>query len=388
MKIAYVTTYPPTPCGIAEYTSYLIEGLRNVSGSLEIYVFSDSYLKKKSYFTGHFGEIIIPAFQKDNSDYGNLVRLIGEYGPFNVVHIQHEYGIFPSPQGFIKLLRDLKKHTDATAVTLHTVYHKNYFDQEKVAYQERILKNVDAVVVHSSLQEFELLVQMEDHRKLYRIPHGTKINAYLGKITKEKFARELGLEIIRDNDFLITSPGFLRIDKGLDVLVRAMEIVNSKYDAKLVISGIEQGKHSERIIDFIKVNGKIPNHIILIHKFLNREELEKLLAVVDLIVMPYRSRPGKFSVSGILHLALGSMKPIIGTRTDRLIELYEIAPDLIVRVLDDPKEIANKIIDFMENRKEYEVYVDILRKYALATSWEKVALKHMKVYNEIVKRTS
>ncbi|MCD6503073.1 MAG: hypothetical protein DRN30_00005 [Thermoplasmata archaeon] len=384
MKVAYITTYPPTPCGIAEYTSYLIESLRNVCGGSEIYVFSDKDFKNTDQYIGRFGEVIIPSFQRGVSKYDHLIKLIKENGPFNVVHIQHEYGIFPSSAKFIKLIENLKKYADSVLVTLHTVYHKSYEYQERVKHQIELLKAVDAVVVHSSLQEFELLVQIEDPRKLYRIPHGTKINEYIGKITRDDVVQELNLSGVNDEDFLITSPGFLRIDKGLDVLVRAIEIVNQRYDVRLIISGIEQGKYSEKIFEFIKVDGRIPKYLTFIHKFLSKEELEKLLAIVDLIVMPYRSRPGKFSVSGILHLALGSMKPIIGTRTDRLVELYEIAPDLVIRVPDDPKEIAKKIIDFMENRKEYEVYVDILKEYALATSWEKTAIKHVNVYKEVM----
>ena len=41
MKIAYVSTYFPQQCGIATYTAYLVQGMRNVAPDLEIKIIAE-----------------------------------------------------------------------------------------------------------------------------------------------------------------------------------------------------------------------------------------------------------------------------------------------------------------------------------------------------------
>ena len=41
MRIAYLSTYPPTPCGVAEYTRSLVEALKTLANSVEIVILSD-----------------------------------------------------------------------------------------------------------------------------------------------------------------------------------------------------------------------------------------------------------------------------------------------------------------------------------------------------------
>ena len=41
MKIAYITTYYPTQCGIATYTNYLIRAIKNENVDVEIKVIAE-----------------------------------------------------------------------------------------------------------------------------------------------------------------------------------------------------------------------------------------------------------------------------------------------------------------------------------------------------------
>ncbi len=376
MRVAYLTTFPPTECGVAEYVNYLVKAMLKVEQDVDITIIGDEATKERK--EGRLR--VVNGFVRGSSDYSKTLQTIRDLGPFDVLHVQHEYGLFPPRPQFLEFLKECRKYCRSVICTLHSVYHTK-MGPELIGHQQAIVSLVDKVVIHSDLQEFELWIQGADLRRVERIPHGTHINPYVGKIKKEEFLEELGVEDFQG--FLLVNPGFLRKDKGLDVLVRAIEIVRSRFDLKLVISGIEQGKHGIGVLDSIKIDGKIPDYVILIHRFLSREELEKMLAVADLVSLAHRDKREKYSVSGVLHLAFGSFKPIVGTRIPRLVELMELMPQVTVPP-EDVGDLAKKLLFVLDNLKDFERIFKPVFEYARETSWERSAERHFLLYNSVL----
>lgn len=87
------------------------------------------------------------------------------------------------------------------------------------------------------------------------------------------------------------------------------------------------GKSKDKaIVELVEeVSNKL--NIILIERYLSNDEILRAISLADILVLPYRDRPGTYSVNGILHLSMDGLKPIIGSYTSRLIELYQYAPD-------------------------------------------------------------
>ena len=54
---------------------------------------------------------------------------------------------------------------------------------------------------------------------------------------------------ISDGSIIITTPGFLRRDKGFELLLQAYNIIRKKYDVKLILAGEVQGIEN---IDYAK----------------------------------------------------------------------------------------------------------------------------------------
>ncbi len=378
MRIAYLTTYPPTECGVAEYTNYLVRAMLKVEEDVDVTIIGDEVTAGRKENRLH----VINGFTRGSSLYEDTLQAIRDLGPFDVLHVQHEYGLFPPRPQFLEFLKECRKYCRSVICTLHSVYHTK-MGKELIEHQQGIVSLVDEVIVHSDLQEFELWIQGADLRKIERIPHGTHINPYVGRIKKEDFLKELGVEDFEG--FLLANPGFLRKDKGLDVLVRAIEIVRDRFDLKLVISGIEQGKHGEGVLDSMKIDGKIPDYVILIHKYLSHEELEKLLAVADLVSLAHRDKREKYSVSGVLHLAFGSFKPIVGTRIPRLVELMELLPQVTVPP-GDVENLAKRLLFVLDNLKDFERIFKPVFEYAQNTSWERSAERHFMIYNSVLAR--
>jgi len=116
---------------------------------------------------------------------------------------------------------------------------------------------------------------------------------------------------------------------------------------------------------------------------ISSDEILRVVALADAIVLPYKDRKGAYAVSGILHLSMGGLKPIIGSRTPRLIELYQFAPDLTVPP-NNPKELANKIKWLVDNYDYAVAYMSELYSYAARTQWIRVAYRHLRLYRNLL----
>ncbi len=375
ITIGIVSRYPPVHCGIAEYTKFLISALRSLNPKLRIYVFS-TYEAYRDGYEDELGVRVLPCFDVEEKSYSDLLSQLAEVGGVDVLHVQHEYGIFGEGKQIIRALVKAKEEelAKSTAITMHTVDHP--YGRDYALRFQASLNDVDAVIVHSNLQEFELQMQNIDTSRLFRIPHGTLINPYLS-YTKSFLSKSLGLNEDEFRGIILAIPGFLRKDKGVDVLLEALRMIE---DIKFTI--LLAGEPRDPELHEL-VTEKTEYRTIVIERYLSGDEILRVVALADAIVLPYKDRKGAYAVSGILHLSMGGLKPIIGSRTPRLVELYQFAPDMTVPP-NDPKELANKIRWLVENYDYAVAYMTELYGYAARTQWIRMAYRHLKLYRSLL----
>lgn len=381
MKIGFVSTYPPTHCGVGEYTRMLVTSLRSLYPDGEFYVFADKSLVDEYRFDELAKAMIIPAFKHREEKYSGLLDKLVEVNGVDILHVQHEYGIFGRHNGLINALREAidEELVKRTIITMHTVKHPLSGEKEAIVFQ-RELNFFDKVIVHSFLQEFELLHQGILPEKIARIPHGTLLNPYLWK-PRHVLIEELGLNPKNIHGFILAVPGFLRRDKGLDLLIDAIKpLLHSRGDYTVIVAGeIRDYSLKEEVEEMVR-NG--PN-LVFINRFLRSDEILRVVALVDAVILPYRDKIGTYSVSGILHLSMGGLKPIIGTRAPRLIELYVYAPRLTVPPRN-PIELRRKIKWLRENYELIIPYMSQLYSYAVRTEWRRMARRHLILYKQLL----
>ncbi|RLE57171.1 MAG: group 1 glycosyl transferase [Thermoprotei archaeon] len=379
-RVVLVSTYPPTHCGVAEYTRFLVTSLRSLPyRKLEIKVIGDE--GSMSGTDSEAGVEIIPTFRVGCADsLSRVIDVLTEIDGTDILHIQHEYDIYTLSHALESVLEEVRDERLAKVVviTLHTVYTPVRGLESRVEIQRGLIEQVDAVIVHSIQQEFELYTQGVPPRKVYRIPHGTLINPYL-HYSRRFLSEKLGIPFERLRGIVLTVPGFVRKDKGLDILIQALSKLK---DLKLtvVVAGEVRDREVKKHIEEATREGKM----IMIERYLSNDELLMLVALSDAIVLPYRDAPGILSVSGILHISMGSLKPLLGSRVPRLVELYQNAPRLTFRP-EEPEELAQKIRWLVKNYDYTIAYASALYSYAVRTQWLRMARRHLSLYLELVK---
>ncbi len=374
--IGYLSRYPPVHCGIAEYTKFLISAIRSIGEDLKLYIFSTDEAYKEVYIDD-IGVKVIPSFKRLDNKFSKLLDNLAEVDGVDILHVQHEYGIFGDGTAMLEALSQAKEErlVGKVMITMHTVDHPST-DREYALKFQASLNQMDAVIVHSTLQYFELLMQNVDSMKVYRIPHGTLINPYL-RLTRSTLSESIGIDDEEFRGMVIAVPGFLRRDKGVDVLLRAL---NALGDTRftIILAGELQDKELKRLLE---EEGKF--RTVFIERYLSSDEILRVVALADAIVLPYKDRKGAYAVSGILHLSMGGLKPIIGTRTPRLIELYQLAPELTVAP-NDPRGLADKIRWLVRNYDYALAYMADVYSYAARTQWSRVAYEHIKLYRNLI----
>jgi glycosyltransferase involved in cell wall biosynthesis len=393
MRIAFVSTYLPAHCGIATYTHYLCSALLDASPEVKISVIAEEGAREC--LDDRFESI--PSFTR-TGDYARDISLAVEKIDPELVHIQHEFGIFGVDHRFIDLLRSLSDLRKLTVVTLHTVhtqrdarmrfkdppYNISPKDIDIEAYNRRIGELSAKLLVHLNSGREVLIRQGVPAGKIETVRHGTRLmEAIDERVTKRMYG-------FPEEAKVLLAFGFIRSVKGIDALIDALPSVVEKVpQARLFIVGDSQFS-SEEDLDYIRLlEGRINSlglgdRVTFARSFIEEEEVPKVFSCADLVVYPhvhpYRSASGSF------HLGIGAKKPVVVSHIPKFKEeVMEISKELIYQ--PDGKNLAKLITKLLADEELRSRIREKIEKYAEQTSWEQTAKRHLAIYRSILGRT-
>lgn len=370
-----MSRYPPAHCGVGEYTRMLATSISSIQRTLKLLVIATELSGSEPYTDENID--VYPVLREQYKDYRASLDILAEENGVNILHIEHEYGIFRDSLSLLDVVSEAKRErlVDKVVITLHTVYHPLSKRDDALVFQSSLRDSaIDMIIVHSRLQEFELEAQGAPMDRIIRIPHGTLINPYIS-LPRNRLCKALG---IREelNGLVLVTPGFIRPDKGLDILLQALN--ETPFHYTFIVAGEFK---DTRIKEFITSNPSV----IVIEKYLSHDEILKLIALSDALVLPYRDKPGTYSVSGILHLSMGSLRPIVGTRVPRLIELYTRAPRMCATP-GNVEDLRRRLKWTYSNYDLAVAYMSELYAYAARTQWIRMAQRHLSLYRRLLTR--
>ena len=311
-------------------------------------------------------------------DYVKAAEFLNGAG-FDVVSLQHEYGIFGGEAGgnIIELLSRLEM---PIVTTLHTVLDKPTPVQHDVM---RRIMDISAKVVVMSETGHQFLRSVHDvpARKIEVIPHGIPDFPFLEPHhakAKFDFAGKM----------IILTFGLLSPNKGIETVLDAMpEIIKSCPNAVYVILGATHPKlvrqQGEAYRDSLTARVRdlgIQDHVVFFNQFVDQATLLDFISMCDVYVTPYLNEAQM--TSGTLAYSFGLGKAVVSTPYWHAKELLSEGCGILVP-FGDAKALGAEIAGLLTNdARRYS-----MRKRAYAASrpmtWVQTANRYHTVFETV-----
>lgn len=375
-RIAYVSTYPPRECGIANFTKDLInamDGLREFRPSVVIAINEEGAIY-------NYDRRVKFEIERDSvDDYVQAARYV-DLSKVNLVNLQHEFGVFGGEWGeyINSFLEDLQK---PVVTTLHTLL-PNFESAGR-----KVLKDIayhSASIVVMTKTALQLLKNCNVKReKLNVIPHGCPDVPF---VTSEKPKTSLGLR----GRMVLSTFGLINRGKGIQYAIRALPslvkkeprilylIIGETHPEVRKIEGERYRKRLMRLVDELKLR----KHVRFYNRFLRKRELIRCLQATDIYITPYIDR-NQIS-SGTLVYALGTGKAIVSTPYLHAEEALADGRGLMCK-FRDPVSITECIKRLLEDP---ELKLSLEKKaytYSRNFTWPKVAEKYVELFDCLLK---
>jgi len=361
-----ISTYPPIECGIATYTQYLTEALRMER--------NDIYLVAH---VGSSGRQVFPCFDYEDGDlaqkaYSTMVRFTPD-----VVHIQHEFGLFGKFAGVsvVPLILRFRLTGIPVVATLHTVYRDPPEAHQMILGS--ILLHANRIIVHEDFQK-EILIQaapFADPSHIHVVPHGAR------ELDPVPDARaQLNLPADRK---IILMIGYFRPSKNFELIVDLLPRILQAYPgAVLVVAGKTRGnehlQYRRHLLGKIR-QSPVNDHIYLIRGQLKQQTFDTILSAADVMVLPYTIN----SQSGILAHAFAFGRPIVASSSGAMKGILERSGAGLVS--ENKDQFVDNIVKILSDEALAARLSANARRYVRdCIGWSRIARAHMRVYQGFI----
>ncbi|MBZ5707523.1 MAG: glycosyltransferase family 4 protein [Acidobacteriia bacterium] len=373
-RIAVVGNYLPRQCGIATFTTDLCEAISTECGAARLFAVPVNDTESGYAYPER---VRLALAQDDLSSYEQAADFLN-FTNFDLVCLQHEYGIFGGPAGshILALLRRLKM---PVITTLHTVLREPSPDQRRV--MEEVAALSDRLIVMSELSsQFLQEIFKVPGSKIDMVPHGVPDLPFLDpNFYKERFGVE--------GKAVLLTFGLLSPNKGIENVIQALPHILSKHkNVVYMVAGAthphilrREGDHYRAYLQALAKEIGVESNVIFHNRFVSPEEMVEFIGAADIYITPYRHEAQV--VSGTLAYALGAGKAIISTPYWHAIELLDDRRGALVP-FQDPDAIARKTIELLDTPAIRHAMRKRAYLYAREMVWKRVAQGYMASFGQ------
>lgn len=367
-RVAVIGNSLPRRCGIATFTTDLQQALASRAPAIDTSIIAMTDAGLEYAYPPAVG---FEVRQEKLADYSRAADFINS-GGFDVVSLQHEFGIFGGEAGAY-ILALLDQLTVPAVTTLHTVLATPDAAQRRVL--ERILA-LSARVVVMTEKGRELLIgtygAADD--KIEVIPHGIPDVAF---VEPDDAKRRLGFA----SKTVILTFGLLSPNKGIEVMIDAMPAVLAvRPDVVYVVLGAthpnlfrEQGEAYRESLVARAAGLGISDHVVFLNQFVDRPSLLDHISMCDVYVTPYLNEDQM--TSGTLAYSFGLGRAVVSTPYWHARELLAKGRGSLVP-FGDAHAIGAEIVELLNDEPRRQA----MRRRAYAASrlmtWERVAERY------------
>ncbi len=364
-SVAFVSTYPPTRCGLATFTAALIGALGDSGSPGSIGIVS---CVEELSAGATAPEVVAEWVRGSRSSLEAAARVLNS---FDSVIVQHEFGLHGGSDGSDIL--DLVARVSVPVIAvLHTVSSTPTPSQRAIVEQ---LAAAARVVVQTDIARRRLIQSYDvDPANVTVIPHGASLNI---EPPPPPNARRRPV---------VLTWGLLGPSKGIELALEAfVHLRDLDPLPRYVVLGQTHPKvlraEGESYREFLEARAKelgVDDLVVFENGYLDVDSVLAEVRAADIVLLPYRSL--EQVVSGVLVEAIAAGKPVVATAFPHALELLGEGSGIVVPH-DDPDAIAQALRVFLTDAELASAAAAVARQQARSLSWESVGRRYRRLAN-------
>lgn len=367
-----LSTFPPTPCGIATFAAALSAGLIAGGATVDV-VRCGAALDLED-------PLVVAALDDGAAD--RVADGLAVLNATDVVIVQHEFGIYDGVDGE-RVLDILARLEVPVVLVAHTVAAEPTPGQRSVL--ERACALADAVVVMTNTARDRLIAGFDvDGDAVQVIPHGAATPAAAAPLPADR-------AVVGDRRPRVLTWGLLGPGKGIEWAIDAIaELADLDPPPVYVVAGATHPKVRERsgeayrtmLVERAEQSGA-GSRVRFDDAYRDLESLTHLIRSADLVVLPYDSTDQV--TSGVLVDAVAAGRPVVSTAFPHAVELLGSGAGIVVEQRDAPA-LAAAIRAVLTEPDRARAMAAEARRLAPHLAWAAVAARYDALAGGLVAR--
>ena len=391
MRLTYYSSWQ-TQCGVAEYSNFLLNGLRDIQQTdVDIVVepfFKGSLLDTRLYYrslgrTMNSGDLAhiqhAHSFFGGRSPVRNSFRYFIQQVHIPIVLTAHD--IFsdsivslPESENMILNGSNEKSLNSRISMNFHHWIRKVIWPHYENWYRTDLYQKVAAIIVHSDVHKRMLVNGGAPETKIYVVPHGIPTEAVVAKdklIGKTKW----GL----DDKIVLTIFGFMVPRKGYELALETLKALNDQY-ILFIAGGTSKGKGSTyftSLLEKIKIMG-LEDRVVF-SGFLPADSIPDAMAATDIVLAPFIESTG----SGSLSFAIAYQKPIVASDIAINVEINSHSHCMSLFANQNSEKLQERILELANSSEIKSNLIKGCIEYSHKYSFHNVAKSIFDIYQNI-----
>ncbi|MFL6814847.1 MAG: glycosyltransferase family 4 protein [Bradyrhizobium sp.] len=371
-RIAVVGNSLPRRCGIATFTTDLRQAISTSPANLETAIVA---MTDRGQAYDYPSSVALQINDDNIEEYVRAADFLNN-GRFDIVCLQHEFGIFGGEAG-AHILALLSRLNMPVVTTLHTVL------ADPTAVQRAVMVRIVAasskvVVMAEKARELLRSVYQVPIDKIEVVAHGIPDAPF---VSPDAAKAKLGF----GGKSVILTFGLLSPNKGIEVVIDAMpSILKRSPDAVYVVLGAthpnlvrDQGEtYRESLMARARGLG-VADQVVFLDRFVDQATLLQFISMCDLYVTPYLNEAQM--TSGTLAYSFGQGKPVVSTPYWHARELLADGRGVLVP-FGNAAAIGSEIAELLTDDARRQAMSR--RAYAVSRTmtWERAAQRYISVF--------